>query len=269
MNEEENDLKLILNRVFGCGITLEEFSTNILSLDSCNIDRTGFLQTVNQQLCLTHCSQECPTQEDNVKLLKLFNVLTDMCNTQDRHEDALTDGIVESINYLSDDFNEYLKSNYLLTITLILLKISQMRSEVRNDDDSVHNHEELIRDVFTNNRILKIGEHELSQEVVQSTLANIPTLQSVIEREIIDDITVYDLLDGFQNVNAKLLFKWRFKNEPLPTFTREDLVKKYGHKETLTYGYYLKEGRPHMAAHSLFHAQAKLFGNVFSQRFVR
>ncbi|XP_020295554.1 spatacsin isoform X2 [Pseudomyrmex gracilis] len=260
MKEEENDLKLILNRVFGCGITLEEFSTNILSLDSCNIDRTGFLQTVNQQLCLTHCSQECPTQEDNVKLLKLFNVLTDMCNTQDRHEDTLTDGIVKSINYLSDDFNEYLKSNYLLTITLILLKISQMKSE------EARNHKELIRDVFTNKRVLEIGEHELSQEVVQSTLANIPTLQSVIKREVIDEITVYDLLNGFQNVNAKLLFKWRFKNEPLPTFTRENLVKKYGPKETLTYGYYLKEGRPHMAAHSLLHAQAKLLGNVSSQR---
>ncbi|CAL1689224.1 unnamed protein product [Lasius platythorax] len=265
IKKEKNDLKLILNRSFGCGTTLEELDT-ILSLPSCNIDKTEFLRNVDQQLCLTHCSQECHTEEDNLKLIQLFNVLTDMCNAKDHYEDALIRGIVESINYISDDFNAYLKTNYLVSLTLIFLRLYQMRSALDNEANTSEK-SKLMRDIFTNKVPLKIGEHVISQEVLQVALAHIPNMQCIIEDQTKkDDITVYELLDGYKNLNAKQLFKWRLKNEPMPTFTNENLIKKYGHKEILTYHYYLKEGRPYMAAYNLKYAQAKLLGNVSSQR---
>lgn len=260
---------MILNRSFGCGITLKKLS-EILSLASCNIDKTEFLQSIDQQLCLIHCSQSCHTQEDNLKLKKLFNVLTDMCNTRDNYEDALLHGIVESIDYISDDFDVYLKENYLVSLTLIFLRLWQMRSALDNKANSLEKNT-LIRDIFTNKIVLKIDTRVISQEVLQSILTHMPTLQSIIEdQDKKEDITVYDLLDGYKNLNSKLLFKWRFKNEPMPTFTSENLIKKYGYQETLTYGYYLKEGRPNMAAFSLTHTQTKLrnIGNVSSHRFV-
>ncbi|KAL6426524.1 hypothetical protein ACFW04_009151 [Cataglyphis niger] len=265
IKKERNDFKLILNRSFGCGTTLEELDT-ILSLPFCNIDKTEFLRNVDQQLCLTHCSQECHTEEDNLKLTQLFNVLTEMCNAKDHYEDALIRGIVESINFISDDFNAYLKTNYLASLTLIFLRFSQMRSALDNETNTSEK-SKLMRDIFTNKVVLKIGEHVISQEVLQFALAHIPNMQCIIEDQTEkDDITVYELLDGYKNLNAKQFFKWRFKNEPMPAFTNENLIKKYGHQEILTYRYYLKEGRPNMAAYTLEYTQAKLLGNVSSQR---
>ncbi|XP_039304859.1 spatacsin isoform X2 [Solenopsis invicta] len=262
--EEKSDLKSILNRSFGCGITLEELST-ILSLPSCNIDKTEFFQNIDQQLCLTHCSQSSHTQEDDLKLKKLFYVLTDMCNARNNYEDALLHGIVESIDYISDDFNDYLKTNYLVTLALIFLQLWQTQSALCNEANSSEKNT-LMRDIFTNKTVLKIGTRVISQEVLQAALTHIPRLQCIIEnRNETDDITVYDLLDGYRNLNSKLLFKWRFKNEPMPTFSSENLIKKYGYQETLTYGYYLKEGRPNLAVHSLTRT-TKLLGNVSSHR---
>lgn len=262
-----NDLKLILNHSFGCGITLEELDAT-LSLPSCNIDKTEFLRNVDQQLCLAHYTQECHTEESNLKLTQLFNVLIDMCNAEDHYEDALIRGIVESINYISNDFNAYLKTNYLASLTLIFLQLSQMKNALSNEANTSEKNTS-IRNIFTYKVPLKIGEHVISQEVLQFALSHIPNMQCIIEDKTKkDDITVYELLDGYKNLNAKQLFKWRLKNETMPTFTNENLIKKYGHKEILTYRYYLKEGRPNMAAYTLEYAQAKLLGNVSSQRFV-
>ncbi|EZA52114.1 Spatacsin [Ooceraea biroi] len=189
-----------------------------------------------------------------------------MCNTRDHHEDALTRGIVESIDYISDDFDVYLKKDYLTSLTLIFLRLWQMRSTYNEANTSVK--KKLIRDIFTSKVDLQIDDaHVISQDALQSTLTHVPTLQRIIEDQSeTNEITVYELLDGYRNLNTKLLFKWRFKNEPLPSFTSESLIKKYGHQETLTYGYYLKEGRPNMAAHSLKRVQAKLLGNISAQR---
>lgn len=261
-------MKLILNRLFGSGITLEEYWLSaILSLTFCNIHKVDFLSNIDQQLCLMHCTQKCHTQEDNLKLAELFNVLTDMCNTKDCHENALIHGIVESINYISDDFNAYLKANYLINLTLIFLQLWQTRKVLYNERNTLEE-SRLMRDIFANKDGLKVNERIIAQEVLQFTLAHVPILQSIIQDQTKkDEITIYELLNGYKNINTKLLFKWRLKNEDMPTFASENLMKKYGYKETLTYGYYLKEGRPNMAAHSLKHAQAKLLGNVSSQRF--
>lgn len=263
--EEESDLKLILNRFFSSGITLEEISETILPKASCNINKTEFLQTIDRQLCFIHCAQKYHTPEDSAKLAELFNVLTDMCNTQDCHEDALIHGIVKSIDYISDDLTNYLKANYLISLTLIFLQL--WRKSALCNETNIPTKSKLLRDILTND--LNLNTHIIPREVLQFTLTHVPALQCIIEDQTKkSEITMYELLDGFKNLNTKLLFKWRLRNEAMPTFTNENLIKKYGYKETLTYGYYLKEGRPNMAAHSLKHTQAKLPGNVSSQRFV-
>ncbi|XP_014476874.1 PREDICTED: spatacsin [Dinoponera quadriceps] len=266
IKKEEDDLKLILSRFFSSGITLEELSETVLPLASCNIHKTEFLQTVDRQLCLTHCAQKCHTPEENSKFAELYDVLTDMCNTQNCHEDVLIRGIVKSIDYISDDLADYLKANYLISFALIFLQLWRRRNMLCNETNSfVENR--LIRDTFANPDGLSVNAHIIPQEVLQHTLTRAPALQYIIEdRPKKTEITVYELLDGYKNLNTKLLFKWRFRSEPMPTFASENLIKKYGYEETLTYGYYLKEGRPNMAVHSLKHAQAKLLGNVSSQR---
>lgn len=267
VEEEKNDLKLILNRFFGSGITSEKLET-ILSLTSCNVHKVNFLQTIDQQLCLMHCPQKFHTREDNLKLVELFNVLTDMCNAKEQYENALIHGIVESINFISDDFNAYLKENYLISLTLIFLQLWQTKNVICNEANTLEECR-LMQGIFTKKSNLKINEQVLiPQEVLQLVLAHIPILQSIIEDQTKkNEITMYELLDGFKNLNTKLLFKWRFKNEDMPAFTSENLIKKHGYRETLTYNFYLKEGRPNMAAHCLKHAQAKLLGNLSSQRF--
>ncbi|KAL0117009.1 hypothetical protein PUN28_010108 [Cardiocondyla obscurior] len=263
--EEKSDLKLILNRSFGCGITLDELNA-ILSLPSCNINKTEFLQSIDQQLCLRHCSENWHTQEDDTKLKTLFNALTYMCNAQDNYEDALLRGLLESIDYISNDFNDYLKTDYSVSLSLIFLRLWQMQSSLRNEPHSSERNT-LMRDIFTSKSALTIDTRVISEEVLQLTLEHMPGLQCIIkDQNEKDDMTVYDLVDGYRNLNSKLLFKWRFKNEPMPTFTNENLIKQYGYQETLMYGYYLKEGRPNMAVHNLIHAQAKFLGNVSSHR---
>ncbi|XP_011147988.1 spatacsin [Harpegnathos saltator] len=266
VKEEKNDLRLILSRFFSSGITLEKLSEVILPLTSCNIHKIEFIQTIDRQLCLTHCAQKCHTSEDNTKLTELFNILTNMCNTQDCHEDVLIHGIIKSIEYVSNNLIDYLKENYLITLTLIFLQLWQKRNILCNETN-IFVESKLIRDIFTNANGLNINAHIISQEVLQLTLTHIPLLQCIIEDQTKkSDITLYELLDGYKNLSTKLLFKWRLRNEVMPAFASENLIKKYGHKETLTYGYYLKEGRPNMAAYSLKHAQTKLLGNVSSQR---
>ncbi|KAG7198542.1 hypothetical protein KM043_005909 [Ampulex compressa] len=204
-NEREN-IKLILARIYGTAITLEEFET-ILSRKSCNINKTEFLEAIDRESCLMHCLSDTSTEEDKT-----------------RSENITPEGNTEAP-------------------------------------------EDTLRCMFTKQSGLEIGGKMISYEVLQNTLKKVPILQYVIENEKEkDDLTMYELLDGYKNFNVKQFFKWRFNNEAMPHFSDESLVKKYGYKERLTYGYYLKEGRPNMAIHSLKHIERKLFANVSSHR---
>ncbi|XP_076176182.1 spatacsin isoform X3 [Ptiloglossa arizonensis] len=264
VQKEKQDMKLMLARIFGSGMTLTEFNI-ILSRKTCNINKTEFLQTIDKELCLAHCLTEKHTQEDEHRVLELFNVLTKMCESQEEFEDILIEGIFRTIYYLSDDVNEFLKQNYLVVLVLIF---SYLSKENTTNGQTVNTELKgnLLKNIFTSKDDLQLGPYSISNEVLQNTLKRVPILQHIIENKPRKEITMYELLDGYKNLNVKQLFKWRFNNEQMPNFSNETLVKKYGHTEALTYEYYLKEARPNMAVLSLKHSKGKEVRYVSSRR---
>lgn len=245
-------------------MTISEFNT-ILSYKSCNINKTEFMKKIDKELCLAHCLSETSTQEDETKIIELYDVLTKMCENQEPLQDILTEGIFKTIYYLSDDVTEYLKQNYLIVLVLIFLYQSRESAICNQDKDTVLK-EITLKNIFTSKNPLQLCNYDISNEVLQNTLKQVPILESIIKKEPKNKVTMYELLDGYKNLNVKQLYKWRFNNEPMPHFSNDTLVKKYGYTEDLTYKYYLKEARPNMAIFSLKHSQGKVIGNVSSRR---
>ncbi|KZC04326.1 PREDICTED: spatacsin [Dufourea novaeangliae] len=264
VEKEKQDIKLTLARICGSAMTLSEFDT-VLSRETCNINKTEFLQTVDKELCLAHCLNDTSTQQDRIKVENLLDTLTKMCNSQEQCEDTLIEGIFGTIHYLSDDMNEFLKQNYLIVLVLIFLNLSKGNvADIHNTNNEMK--ESVLKNIFKGTDNLQLGAYSISNEILQSTLKHVPILQHIIENTPKKEATMYELLDGYKNLNVKQLLKWRFNNEPMPHFSSETLVKKYGHVEALTYEYYLKEARPNMAILSLKHSQRKLVKGVSSRR---
>ncbi|XP_050480517.1 spatacsin isoform X1 [Bombus huntii] len=264
VEREQRDVKLLLARIFASAMTIAEFNT-ILSYKSCNINKTEFMKKIDKELCLAHCLSETSTQEDETKIIELYDVLTKMCENQEPLQDILTEGIFKTIYYLSDDVTEYLKQNYLIVLVLIFSYQSR-ESAICNQDKGTVLKKITLKSIFTSKNPLQLCNYDISNEVLQNTLKQVPILESIIKKEPKNKVTMYELLDGYKNLNVKQLYKWRFNNEPMPHFSNETLVKKYGYTEDLTYKYYLKEARPNMAIFSLKHSQGKLIGNVSSRR---
>ncbi|KOC59819.1 Spatacsin [Habropoda laboriosa] len=261
--KEKQDVKLLLARIFSSAMTISELNT-ILSYKSCNITKTEF-KRIDKELCLARCLNQTDTQVDKSKITKLYDALTQMCESQQPFEDALIEGIFKTIFYLSDDVNEYLKQNYLIVLVLIFSYLSK-NNITNNQNKDTHIRENILKDIFTNQNDLQLGAYSISNEVLQHTLKQVPILECIIKNKQKEEVTMYDLLDGYKNLNVKHLYEWRFNNEPMPHFSNEALAKKYGYTETLTYEYYLKEARPTMALLTLKRSQGKVIRNTFSRR---
>ncbi|KAK1131494.1 hypothetical protein K0M31_017777 [Melipona bicolor] len=264
IEKEQRDVKLLLARIFGSAMTISEFNT-ILSYKSCNINKTEFMKKIDKELCLAHCLNETSTEEDKTKIAELYDALTKMCESQGEFQNILIDGIFKTIYYFSDDVAEYLKQNYLIVLVLILLYLSR-ESTIYNKNKNTVPKESILKNIFTDKNDLQLCGYSISNEVLRNTLKQVPILESIIEKKPKTEVTVYELLDGYENLNVKQLYKWRFNNEPMPHFSNETLVKMYGYTEVLTYEYYLNQARPNMAVFSLKHSQGKLIGNVSSRR---
>ncbi|KAK9299148.1 hypothetical protein QLX08_007765 [Tetragonisca angustula] len=264
IEKEQHDVKLLLARIFGSAMTISEFNT-ILSYKSCNINKTEFMKKIDKELCLAHCSSETSTEKDKTKIAELYDALTKMCECQEEFQDILIDGIFKTIYYFSDDAAEYLEQNYLIVLVLILLYLSR-ESTIYNKNKNTVPKESILKSIFTDKNDLQLCGYSISNEVLRNTLKQVPILESIIEKKPKKEVTVYELLDGYQNLNVKQLYKWHFNNEPMPHFSNETLVKMYGYTEVLTYEYYLNQARPNMAIFSLKHSQGKLIGNVSSRR---
>lgn len=264
VQNEQKDLKLLLTRVFASAMSISEFN-QILSCKSCSISSTEFMKRIDKELCLAHCLNQTDAHEDGTKIAELYDALTEMCESHGQFQDVLIEGIFETIRYLSDDVNEYLKQNYLVALLLISAYFSK---KVTSNDQtsSTEIKEDLLRNIFMNKDGLQFGAHNISYEVLQDTLKRVPILQCVIDNKPKKNVSMYELLDGYKNLNVKQLYKWRFNNDEMPHFSNETLVKKYGYIEALTYEYYLKEARPNMAIFVLKHYQGKLVGNVSTRR---
>lgn len=264
VQKEKQDVKLLLGRIFGSAMTLSKFDTALLH-KACNISKTEFLQNIDKELCLAHCSNETSTQEEKTKVAELFDALTEMCNSQEHYEDILIEGIFKTIRYLTDDTDEYLKQNYLIVLVLVFTYLSKQNvAGSQNDDTGLRG--DMLKSIFTSKNDLQLSAYSISNEVLQCTLKHVPILQHIIEDTPEKEMTMYELLDGYKNLNVKRLFKWRFNNEPMPHFSNETLIRQYGHNETLTHEYYLKEARPNMAILSLKHSQGSLMRSISSRR---
>ncbi|XP_076236055.1 spatacsin isoform X2 [Calliopsis andreniformis] len=256
VQKEKEAVKLILRRIFNSAMTLSEFNKALLHKAS-NVKKTEFLQSIDKELCLAHCVNETCTQEEKTKITELFDVVTEMCISQEQHQDMLIEGILKTVNYLSNDTNEYLKQNYLVVLVLIFSYLSN-KNIISNQHEDSEIRRNTLKNIFTSKDDLQLGTYNISNEVLQSTLTQIPILKHIIENKPKQEITMYELLDGYKNLNVKQLFKWRFNNEPMPHFSDEILIQKYGYNDTLTYEYYLKEARPNMAILSLKQSQGNL-----------
>ncbi|XP_078044398.1 LOW QUALITY PROTEIN: spatacsin [Augochlora pura] len=264
LQKEKESIKLTLRRIFDSAMTLSQFGA-VLSLETCNINKTEFFRSIDKELCLARCLNENHTEQDRIKMVKLFDVLTRMCNNQEQSVDALIEGLYETIHYISDDVNEFLKQNYLIVILVVFSYLTK-ENVANNESIDAEANRSILKSIFTREDNLEIGAYSISTEVLQSTLKQVPILQHIIEDKPKKEATMYDLLDGYKNLNVKQLFQWRFNNETMPHFSNESLVKKYGHTEILTYEYYLKEARPSMAIFNLKHYRGKFLKSVSSRR---
>ncbi|XP_017759699.1 PREDICTED: spatacsin [Eufriesea mexicana] len=264
IEKEQKDIKLLLSRIFGSAITISELNT-ILSHESCNINKTECMKIIDKELCLAHCLYQTNTQENKTKITELYDALTKMCESQEQLQDALMEGIFKTISYLSDDVTKYLEQNYLIVFVLIFSHLFK-ENMVYNQNKNTIIKQNVLRDIFTSENDLQLCGNSIPNKVLQNILKYVPILESIIEKRTKKEATMYELLDGYKNLNVKQLYKWRFNNEPMPHFSNEALNKKYGHIEALTYEYYLKEARPNMAIFSLKLFEGKLVENVSSRR---
>ncbi|XP_035737182.1 spatacsin-like isoform X2 [Vespa mandarinia] len=259
---EQDNLKLMLARIFSSQLTLQDFE-EILTYESCNINKIEFLNNININYYLM---QQNYTIETTSKVKNLYNILNRMSDPQCDILDTITDAIVQNIHYISDNLTDFLKENYLISFALVFLQYCK----INTISDSINKNIELTRDNFINmlnNKCgLEIGANTMPYEILCNILEHIPIVRHIIQnRSKENDITMYELLDGCQKFTARSFFKWRYNNGPIPHFSNESLAKKYGYKETLTYAYYLKEGRPNMALYTLKHPQGKSLGTISSR----
>lgn len=77
--------------------------------------------------------------------------------------------------------------------------------------------------------------------------------------------TVYQLLTGYMNIDYTQLFYYRYKNQEFPNYFSQRQIDRYGHREKLTFTYYLKLGRPSIATKLFFVDNFKKYGKITSK----
>lgn len=196
---------------------------------------------------------------------KLFLTLREMCQETNETYEILEQGILETISFISQDPLEFLKSNYTIAFMLILLQ--HMKKNRTNVVDNL-TEGELLKDIFSKHDELQIGHITVPREILSNILDRFSYLKADVEENLPQvNVTMYQLLDGYENFHSKRVFKWRQKNEEMPNFSNEYLTHKYGHKEKLTYMNYLKESRPNMAYNVLCCLGKKSSGNISSKMY--
>lgn len=230
-----------------------------MSKESCNINKYEFLNKVE---AVKHSRNDNCAQKTETNTKKLMKSLNEMCQNNNESYEYLEQGIIEAIFYISQEPLEFLKLNHVITFTLILLQhLKKCRSGVDNLPIG-----ESLKDIFSKREGLTIGNLTIPKEVLRNVLDRLPNLKAEIEEKSLQiNVTMYQLLEGYQNFYSKRVFKWRQKNESMPNFSSGYLIHKYGHKEKLTYINYLKESRPNMAYCILCQQGGKSSRNISSK----
>ncbi|XP_014213188.1 spatacsin [Copidosoma floridanum] len=254
--KECSDSKLILARLFGECTTRSDI-TGILSKASCNVDREKFFSELDVVEFSRNYGEDAESRKMNAKAKGLYDCLTAVCSANGDYEDFLELGIVETVGYLCDDPVRFFDQNPIVLFALVFLRYFKLK---RLSKDTT------LDDVLRNEEGLVVRSLTLSREVLDSIVVRLPYLKLEVGRRLPEnEVSMYQLVDGCGKLNATVFFKWRSKNAAMPTFQSEHLVKKFGHREKLSYVNFLKEARPGMAASVFYHDQEKLFGSVSSK----
>lgn len=173
----------------------------------------------------------------------------------------------ETCKYLSkSNLSQYLSENHLIVLGVLLFSDSE------------------LFDVFSENKTLTIDNVNLNWEESLNSL--LPHLHSVYQRwktnslVIVNDVTVYQLLSGYQGLDISKIFEFQFlakskkTNNPtsslkqkkpsnyvdeFPHCENTNLMKKYAYDKKLNYLYYLRQNRPCMASQALLIQQYQAF----------
>lgn len=231
-------MKSLLSRMFSNCKAPAEF-TEILSRANCSVDRELFERKIFS--ILYHCSESNFAEGSEIREKRLLELLLEICEEPMENEKILQRGIVQNIEMLSPDFESYLQENPMIVLSLVYLEYRLRKREGEFE----------LKEIFKNG--VEIDSRIIDAELIRQSVEHFPYLTRSLDAEAArrNDVTIYQLLNGYENIDVQRLFKWRHRKEPMPSFTSENLMKKYGRKEKLTYVYYLKESRPSMAAYVL------------------
>lgn len=201
-------------------------------------------------------------QESDAKIRSLCISLESAISDSTAY-DTFEKSIWSTVDYLSDNAVEYLKENPLVLLSIIF---AEHRRTFTSKEEPL-GQKLSLQDIFIRDTDLQLCSGIcISKEVLQKTLDKFPHLQKAVRGEsVAQDVSMYQLLNGFENFNAARGFAWRKKMAQMPTFFNEYLVNRYGHKEKLTYVNYLKQGRPNMAARLLVYDQKKFHLDISSK----
>ncbi|CAD6223033.1 GSCOCG00005360001-RA-CDS [Cotesia congregata] len=263
LKKEQEDIKLTLSRLFSASIIPSEFN-KILSKEHCCVNVNAFYQNIFSIVYHQKIVNEDFDYDVHLQEKKLLYLLRDISKSSNIDQKDIINAIFQTINNVTNDLSGYLQSNPYLVLTLIIIKyqndcyLMQQQdgnNKLMNFKDYIHGYDMVIEDLT------------IKKEVIDEILKCLPYLKDILGENLLErnDISMYQLINGFNNLNVQELFKWRNKNEPLPSFTSEHLIKKYGHKEKLTYKYYLKELRPSMAAYILQKQRSKISNSISSK----
>ncbi|XP_008543727.1 spatacsin [Microplitis demolitor] len=263
LNSEQKDIRSTLSRLFSASVIPSEFN-KILSKEHCRLCSDIFTENIFS--IVYHQKKISDDFDHNVYLQekKLQHSLHDLSKFNNADQKIITNAIFQTIYNITHNFTEFLQSNPYVALILIIINYVNDRNVMQRQK----NDKKLIsfKDYFCGDAFF-IENLTFEKEVIDALLKCIPYLKDVMNDDLTgrNDITMYQLINGFNNLNIQELFKWRNKNDPIPTFTSDYLIKKYGHKEKLTYKYYLKELRPSMAGYILQKQRAKISDSISSK----
>ncbi|KAK0162920.1 hypothetical protein PV327_006649 [Microctonus hyperodae] len=252
--KEQHDIKLTLSRFIGALITPSQFKL-ILLKPSCILNSDDFTEKIHSILYYQTVNTDEINHELYLKDKKLLDIFHSIHEVETIDQNVFNRAICQTIHHVSDNFDQFLNDNPLITLYLLLseCKNNFMKKEENNGITLL-----TLKDIIDNESGLIVNDYTINSKIL-GKLKNLPYLKDAIE-EISQrkDINMYQFLHGYKNLNVHELFKWRQKNETVPNFANEHLIKKYGQNEKLTYKYYLKEARPSMAAYILQNSHSKI-----------
>ncbi|XP_046417666.1 spatacsin isoform X2 [Neodiprion fabricii] len=261
-SNEAVSVKHVLTRLLNNKIVPAKFE-KILSQHSCNIQNRNLLSKLNIGLYSKSYLEE-DHMLDVDKKIQRFTIALERVASSSASIEEFEGCILATIDYISDDAVNYLETNPLVFLSLIFLLYRKKTAQFVESDRAPHR---ILGDTVMNNEGVQFGSTLMvPRDVVNSILHRFPHFErAILGKTVARDSNMYQLLNGFKNFNASRSFLWRQRTNQMPTFYNEYLVKRYGHKEKLTYINYLKQGRPNMAVRLFVYDQKKFHHDISSK----